>query len=180
MAVIRSVIRGVGAHLPKRVLTNADLEKMVDTTDEWIVERTGIRARHIAADNELTSDLGIAAAHQALVRAGIDPVDIDLVICATATPDRTFPATAVKIQHGLGVTKDPSLAYTWFAIAARSGDKDAGRRRDEARARLDPAEVAIADEAVRLFVPQPADPLANEPIRASEAWKLRQGTNVGG
>lgn len=105
MAVIRSVIRGVGAHLPKRVMTNADLEKIVDTTDEWIIERTGIRSRHIAGDDELTSDLGIAAARQALIRAAIDPVDIDLVICATATPDRTFPATAVKIQAGLGVTK---------------------------------------------------------------------------
>ena len=105
MAVIRSVIRGVGAHLPKRVMTNADIAKIVDTTDEWIVERTGIRERHIAGDDELTSDLGIAAAKQALIRAGIDPVDIDLVICATATPDRTFPATAVKIQQGLGVTK---------------------------------------------------------------------------
>jgi 3-oxoacyl-[acyl-carrier-protein] synthase-3 len=105
VAVIRSVIRGVGAHLPKRVMTNADLAKIVDTSDEWIVERTGIRERHIAGDDELTSDLGIAAAKQALVRAGLDPVDVDLVICATATPDRTFPATAVKIQHGLGVTK---------------------------------------------------------------------------
>ncbi len=105
MAVIRSVIRGVGAHLPKRVMTNADLAKIVDTSDEWIVERTGIRARHIADQDELTSDLGIAAAKQAIVRAGIDPVDIDLVICATATPDRTFPATAVRIQQGLGVTK---------------------------------------------------------------------------
>jgi 3-oxoacyl-[acyl-carrier-protein] synthase-3 len=105
VAVIRSVIRGVGAHLPKRVMTNADLAKIVDTSDEWIVERTGIRARHIACDDELTSDLGIAAAKQALVRAGIDPIDIDLVICATSTPDRTFPATAVTIQHALGVTK---------------------------------------------------------------------------
>ena len=105
MAVIRSVIRGVGAHLPKRIMTNADLAKIVDTSDEWIVERTGIRARHIADQDELTSDLGIAAAKQAIVRAGIDPVDIDLVICATATPDRTFPATAVRIQQGLGVTK---------------------------------------------------------------------------
>ncbi|WP_072374736.1 beta-ketoacyl-ACP synthase III [Hyphomicrobium sp. NDB2Meth4] len=105
MAVIRSVIRGVGAHLPKRVMTNADMEKIVDTSDDWIVERTGIRQRHIASDDELTSDLGIAAARQALVRAGVDPVDVDLVICATATPDRTFPATAVRIQHGLGITK---------------------------------------------------------------------------
>lgn len=105
MAVIRSVIRGVGAHLPKRIMTNADLEKIVDTSNDWIVERTGIRERHIAGDDELTSDLGIAAARQALVRAGVDPVDVDLVVCATATPDRTFPATAVRIQNGLGVTK---------------------------------------------------------------------------
>jgi 3-oxoacyl-[acyl-carrier-protein] synthase-3 len=99
------VIRGVGAFLPKRVVTNDDLTKIVDTSDEWIVERTGIRERHIAADGERTSDLGIAAVKQALVRAGVDPVDIDLVICATATPDRTFPATAVTIQHALGITK---------------------------------------------------------------------------
>jgi 3-oxoacyl-[acyl-carrier-protein] synthase-3 len=104
LAVIRSVIRGVGAHLPKRIMTNADLTKIVDTSDEWIVERSGIRQRHIAAADELTSTLGIAASHQALVRAGIDPVDIDLVVCATATPDRTFPSTAVRIQSGLGIT----------------------------------------------------------------------------
>jgi 3-oxoacyl-[acyl-carrier-protein] synthase-3 len=86
-------------------MTNADIAKIVDTSDEWIVERSGIHQRHIAAEDELTSTLGTAAAHQALVRAGIDPIDIDLVICATATPDRTFPATAVKIQSALGVTK---------------------------------------------------------------------------
>ena len=105
MAIIRSVIRGVGAYLPKRIMTNNDLAGLVDTTDEWIKERTGIEQRHIAEDGELTSDLGIAACRQALVRSGIDPTDIDLVICATATPDRTFPATAVKIQSGLGITK---------------------------------------------------------------------------
>jgi 3-oxoacyl-[acyl-carrier-protein] synthase-3 len=105
VAVIRSVIRGVGAHLPKRVVTNDDLARLVDTSDEWIRERTGIEQRHIAEPGELTSDLGIAASRQAIVRAGIDPIDIDLVVCATATPDRTFPATAVKIQAGLGVTK---------------------------------------------------------------------------
>ncbi len=105
MGTIRSIIRSVGAHLPKRIMTNDDISKIVDTTDQWITERTGIKQRHIAADDELTSDLGTAAAHQALVRAGIDPVDIDLVVCATSTPDRTFPATAVKIQAELGVTK---------------------------------------------------------------------------
>lgn len=105
MAVLRSVIRGVGAHLPKRILTNDELSKMVDTSDEWIRERSGIVQRHIAGDGELTSDLGAAAAKQALIRAGVDPIEIDLVICATATPDRTFPATAVKIQAMLGVTK---------------------------------------------------------------------------
>jgi 3-oxoacyl-[acyl-carrier-protein] synthase-3 len=99
------VIRGVGAHLPKRVMTNDDLARLVDTSDEWIQERTGIEQRHIAEPGELTSDLGIAASRQAIIRAGIDPVDIDLVVCATATPDRTFPATAVRIQSGLGVTK---------------------------------------------------------------------------
>lgn len=105
MAVLRSVFRGVGAHLPKRVMTNDDMAKIVETTDEWIKERTGIAERHIASDGEQTSDLGAAAAKKALVRSGIDPNDIDLVICATATPDRTFPATAVKIQSMLGITK---------------------------------------------------------------------------
>src|SRR5262245_40766777 len=86
-------------------MTNDDMARLVDTSDDWIRERTGIQERHIADHGELTSDLGTAAAHQALVRSGIDPVDIDLVICATATPDRTFPATAVRIQASLGVTK---------------------------------------------------------------------------
>src|SRR5256714_15146565 len=86
-------------------MTNDDLSRLVDTTDAWIRERTGIEERHIAEEGELTSDLGIAASRQALVRAAIDPIDIDLVVCATSTPDRTFPATGVRIQAGLGVTK---------------------------------------------------------------------------
>jgi len=86
-------------------MTNDELSRLVDTSDAWIRERTGIEQRHVAGDGELTSDLGIAASRQALVRAGIDPVDIDLVVCATSTPDRTFPATGVRIQHGLGITK---------------------------------------------------------------------------
>lgn len=126
MAVIRSVIRGVGAHLPKRVVTNDDMTKIVDTTDEWIRERTGIRQRYIAGENEHTSDLGTAAAKQALVRAGIDPVDIDLVICATATPDRTFPATAVRIQQQLGITRgaafDVQAVCSGFVFAMTVAD----------------------------------------------------------
>jgi 3-oxoacyl-[acyl-carrier-protein] synthase-3 len=86
-------------------MTNDDLARLVDTSDAWIRERTGIEQRHIAEDGELTSDLGITASRQALVRAGIDPVDIDLVVCATSTPDRTFPATGVRIQAGLGINK---------------------------------------------------------------------------
>jgi 3-oxoacyl-[acyl-carrier-protein] synthase-3 len=86
-------------------VTNDDLAKIVDTSDAWIRERSGIVERHIADEKELTSELGAAAAKQALIRAGIDPVEIDLIVCATSTPDRTFPATAVKIQTMLGVTK---------------------------------------------------------------------------
>lgn len=126
MAVNRSVIRGVGAYLPKRIMTNADMAKIVDTDDAWITERTGIKARHIAGDDEKTSDLGIAAARQALVRSGIDPVEIDLVICATATPDRTFPATAVRIQNELGVTKgaafDIQAVCSGFVFAMATAD----------------------------------------------------------
>jgi 3-oxoacyl-[acyl-carrier-protein] synthase-3 len=126
VAVIRSVIRGVGAYLPRRRLTNADLSKIVDTTDEWITERTGIKARHIAADGELTSDLGINAARQALERAGLEPSDIDLVICATATPDRTFPATAVRIQSQLGIPDgaafDLQAVCSGFVFALATAD----------------------------------------------------------
>jgi 3-oxoacyl-[acyl-carrier-protein] synthase III len=126
VAVIRSVLRGVGAHLPKRIVTNDDLAKMVNTSDAWITERTGIKQRHLVADGELTSDLGVAAAKQALVRAGIDPIDIDLVICATATPDRTFPATAVKIQANLGVKKgaafDVQAVCSGFIYALTTAD----------------------------------------------------------
>ena len=126
MAVIRSVIRSVGAYLPKRIMTNEDMSTLVDTTDAWITERTGIKSRHIAEEGEFTSDLGIAAAKQALIRAGIDPIDIDLVICATATPDRTFPATAVKIQAALGVTKgaafDIQAVCSGFVFALTTAD----------------------------------------------------------
>jgi 3-oxoacyl-[acyl-carrier-protein] synthase-3 len=100
---IRSVIKGCGSYLPETILTNDDLAKIVDTSDEWIYGRTGIRERHIAAEGELTSDLGTAAALQALERAEVDAKDIDLIILATSTPDNTFPATAVTIQDNLGI-----------------------------------------------------------------------------
>ena len=103
MTLIRSVIKGCGGYLPETVLTNRDLAKIVDTSDEWIVERTGIRERRIAAEGELTSDLGTAASELALERAGIDAKDIDLIVLATSTPDNTFPATAVSIQANLGI-----------------------------------------------------------------------------
>jgi len=100
---IRAVITGVGAYLPERILTNQALEQIVDTNDEWIRARTGIESRHIAADGELTSDLGRQAALAAMAQAGVGPGDIDMVLVATSTPDRTMPSTATIIQHQLGV-----------------------------------------------------------------------------
>jgi 3-oxoacyl-[acyl-carrier-protein] synthase-3 len=101
---LRSVIVGAGCYLPERIVTNAELAARVDTSDEWIVQRTGIRERHVAAEGEFTSHLGIKAAQAALTDAGMTPQDIDLIVCATSTPDNTFPATAVSIQSGLGIT----------------------------------------------------------------------------
>ncbi|PKU25567.1 3-oxoacyl-ACP synthase [Telmatospirillum siberiense] len=105
MSMIRSRIVGVGAYLPERVLTNADLTQRVDTTDEWIVERTGIRERHIAAEDQFTSHLAIAAAERALASAGLTGADLDLIVLATATPDNTFPSTATRVQAALGMTR---------------------------------------------------------------------------
>jgi 3-oxoacyl-[acyl-carrier-protein] synthase-3 len=102
--MIRSTITGVGSYLPQRVLSNDDLARIVDTSDEWIVARTGIRERHIAAEGELTSDLATAAAIAALEHAGLAATEIDLIILATATPDQTFPATAATVQSRLGIT----------------------------------------------------------------------------
>jgi 3-oxoacyl-[acyl-carrier-protein] synthase-3 len=98
-----SIIRSVGAYLPTNVMTNDDLAKIVDTSDEWIVQRTGIRQRHIAAEGENTSDLATAAGRRALENAGITADDIDLIIVATTTPDMTFPATAAVVQQKLGM-----------------------------------------------------------------------------
>jgi len=102
---IRSEIIGCGSYLPERILTNRELANMVETSDEWIVARTGIKERHIVADGEQTSDLAFAAARKALELAGVAASDIDLVIVATTTPDRTFPATATKVQAMLGMAK---------------------------------------------------------------------------
>jgi len=101
--MIRSQVRGVGSALPRRVLTNAELAQMVDTSDEWIVQRTGIHQRHIASDDETTASLGEAAARAALDHAGLTPDDIDVIVLATSTPNNTFPATAVEIQNRLGM-----------------------------------------------------------------------------
>ncbi len=126
MSVIRSVIRGCGGYLPERIMTNDELSKMVDTSDEWIVERTGIKQRHIAAEGELTSDLGVVAARQALERAELHPIDIDLVIVATSTPDKTFPSTACTIQALLGMTRgaafDLQAVCSGFVYALATAD----------------------------------------------------------
>lgn len=103
MSTMRSVVIGHGAYLPERVMTNAELAGKVDTSDEWIVQRTGIKQRHIAAEGEFTSHLGLKAAQAAIADAKIDVQSIDLIVLATSTPDHTFPATAVQIQNGLGI-----------------------------------------------------------------------------
>lgn len=107
--MIRSVIEGVGSYLPENVVTNAELAKTVDTSDEWITERSGITQRYIAAKEQKTSDLAIAAAEQALKAAGRDGRDVDLFVVATATPDHTFPATAARLQAALGRPGVPSF-----------------------------------------------------------------------
>jgi 3-oxoacyl-[acyl-carrier-protein] synthase III len=104
VTVMRSVVLGCGAYLPSRIVTNAELAQSVDTSDEWIVQRTGIRERRVAAQGEYTSDLAIHAAQAALKNAGVDAQSIDLVLVATSTPDRSFPATAVSVQAALGIT----------------------------------------------------------------------------
>jgi 3-oxoacyl-[acyl-carrier-protein] synthase-3 len=103
VTVARSVVLGCGSYLPANVVTNADLAARVDTSDEWIVQRTGIRQRHLAADGEFTSHLAVKAAQAALADAGLDAQTIDLIVVATSTPDNTFPATAVAVQNELGI-----------------------------------------------------------------------------
>jgi 3-oxoacyl-[acyl-carrier-protein] synthase III len=109
-----SVIAGVGSALPRRKVSNEELAATVDTSDEWIVERTGIRSRYIAADGETTGSLATAAARAALDHAGVDARDIDLIVLATATPDQTFPSTATKVQAALGI--DDCIAFDVHAV----------------------------------------------------------------
>ena len=105
MSILRSVVLGCGSYLPERVVPNKELAASVDTTDEWIVQRTGIQQRYVAADGEVTSDLAIHAAKAALANAHVDAQSIDLIVLATSTPDNTFPAAAVSVQAGLGITR---------------------------------------------------------------------------
>lgn len=123
---IRSVVLGTGSYLPEKIMTNDDLAKMVDTSDEWIRERSGIRQRHIAADGEMTSDLALKAAIRALEDANIDAQEIDLIVLATSTPDNTFPATATKIQAALGIHHgsafDVQAVCSGFVFAMNTAD----------------------------------------------------------
>ena len=126
MTAIRSVVLGCGSYLPQRILTNAELAARIDTSDDWIVQRTGIRQRHIAAEGEFTSHLAINAARAALANAGIDAQAIDLIVLATSTPDNTFPATAVAVQNGLGINHgaafDLQAVCSGFVFALATAD----------------------------------------------------------
>jgi 3-oxoacyl-[acyl-carrier-protein] synthase-3 len=122
----RSLIMGCGSYLPEKILTNDDLAERIDTSDEWISQRTGIRQRHIAAKNETTSDLAVAAAREAMKRASVSPDDVDLIILATVTPDNTFPATATRVQSKLGIKRgaafDVQAACSGFIYALNTAD----------------------------------------------------------
>ncbi|MBG6148418.1 3-oxoacyl-[acyl-carrier-protein] synthase-3 [Labrenzia sp. EL_142] len=126
MSVIRSTVTGCGSFLPEKILTNGDLAKMVDTSDEWIVQRTGIEQRHIAGEGQFTSDLALEAARRALESAGREASDIDTIILATATPDNTFPATSVTVQARLGITHgfafDVQAVCSGFVYAMTTAD----------------------------------------------------------
>ena len=123
---IRSVVLGCGSYLPQRILTNAELARRIDTSDQWIVQRTGIRQRHIAAEGEFTSHLAIKAARAALEDAGVEAQTIDLIVLATSTPDNTFPATAVAVQCGLGINHgaafDLQAVCSGFVFALATAD----------------------------------------------------------
>ncbi|MBO6782977.1 MAG: beta-ketoacyl-ACP synthase 3, partial [Alphaproteobacteria bacterium] len=127
MSMRRSVVEGIGRYLPGNVVTNAELAERVDTSDEWIRERSGIAQRHIAADGEMTSDLATHAARQALDAAGMSADDIDLIVVATSTPDETFPASATVVQSKLGCTNgsvgfDVQAVCSGFVYALATAD----------------------------------------------------------
>ncbi|MEP9347373.1 beta-ketoacyl-ACP synthase III [Xanthobacter sp. KR7-225] len=126
MSGIRSVARGIGSYLPSTVVTNADLAARIDTSDAWIVQRTGIRQRHVAAPGEFTSHLGLKAAERALADSGLTAADIDLIVLATSTPDQTFPATSATIQAELGITRgaafDLQAVCSGFVFALATAD----------------------------------------------------------
>ncbi|HEX3887239.1 MAG TPA: beta-ketoacyl-ACP synthase III [Phenylobacterium sp.] len=134
-SVLRSVVTGVGGYLPERIVTNDDLSKFVDTSDEWIVERTGIRQRHQAADDEPVSDLAVGAARRALEMAGRKPEDVDLIIVATTTADLTFPAVATIVQRKLGcpigVAFDVQAVCSGFVYALSVADGFVARNRSK-------------------------------------------------
>ncbi|MFC5386376.1 beta-ketoacyl-ACP synthase III [Aquamicrobium segne] len=124
--MIRSVVRGIGSALPRRIMKNAEFEGVIDTSDAWIEQRTGIRQRYIAADDETTASLGEAAARAALTNAGLTVDDIDLIVLATSTPNNTFPATAVDIQNRLGMQHgfafDMQAVCSGFVYAVTTAD----------------------------------------------------------
>jgi len=126
-ASIRSCVRGVGSALPARVVPNEELAAKVDTSDEWIVQRTGIRQRYVAGPGETTSTLAAKAAEAALGAGGLKPADIDLIIVATSTPDLTFPAVATQVQAHLGIVDgaafDLQAVCTGFVYAVATADK---------------------------------------------------------
>ncbi len=125
--VRRSIVAGIGSYLPERIVTNAELAARIDTSDEWIQERSGIRQRHIVADGEMTSDLATAAAQRALAAAGMAPDDIGIIVVATSTPDETFPATATVVQSKLGCANgsmgfDVQAVCSGFVFALATAD----------------------------------------------------------
>jgi len=124
--VMRSIVSGCGAYLPSRIVTNAELARRIETSDDWIVQRTGIRERRIAADGEMTSDLAIKSAEAALANAGMTGTDIDLIVLATSTPDETFPATATRVQAAIGMVRgaafDVQAVCSGFVFALSVAD----------------------------------------------------------
>ncbi len=151
---LRSVVVGHGSYLPEKILTNNDLSKFVDTSDEWIVARTGIRERHIAAEGEMTSHLATHAARQALERAGIAAADVDMIVLGTTTPDETFPAAATKVQTALGADH----AFAFDVQAACSGFVYA---------------LAMADNFIRLGQARTAVVIGAETFSRLLDWKDR-------